>query len=255
MSILGGADNIAALFRSSRNLSSDRWLVQILVHAFGISVEDSAFYLSDRSGLGNQPSSPETGAEVQNPDHRIFYLTYKSFHQGLNGAPLAEMVRQLVKNVADQIRDFDLPDGDDTWTEVSDLYGDVVRKMAFEAAVMTMCGPHIFRLSPSLADDFWAFDRHLPSLTREIPRWLSPASYRAREKMKLNIRRWQEFAHTNYDVSQGKEDQREWEEFFGSRLMRTRHDNFRKMPLSPETRAAEDLGLIWAYVLRHCRCA
>jgi hypothetical protein len=64
--------------------------------------------------------------------------------------------------------------------------------------------------------------------------------------MKENVQKWQAYSHERYDVKQGQHDKREWEEYFGSRLMRTRHEFFQKMPLSKETIAADDLGLIWA---------
>jgi hypothetical protein len=112
---------------------------------------------------------------------------------------------------------------------------------------VSLCGPHVFERIPTFDADFWTFDSALPNLFKEIPRWLAPASYAARDKMKKHLQEWQSFAHEHYDVCQGQQDQREWEESFGSRLMRTRHEFFQKMPLSKETIAADDLGLVWAY--------
>ncbi|OGE49008.1 hypothetical protein PENARI_c024G00819 [Penicillium arizonense] len=241
MSLLKSADHITALFKSSRDLSSEHWLVQVLVNAFGVEVADAPFYLADDTGISNQPDSR---SKMANPEHRIFHLVYKSVHSGLGGISLAEMERQLVRNLSTQIYETDFKS--DTWTEISDLYGSFIRKISFRASIVSLCGSHVFKVIPTFGDDFWVFDSLMPNLFKEIPRWLVPAAYMARDKMKDNLQKWQAFAHDHYDVSQGQLDRREWEEFFGSRLMRTRHGFFQKMPLSKETVAADDLGLIWA---------
>lgn len=247
MSLLKGAESVTALFKSSRDLSSEHWLVQVLVNAFGVEVADAPFYLADDTGIANQP---DPRSKMMNPDHRIFHLVFKSVHSGLSGASLEEMERQLVRNLSSQIHQTDIKS--DSWTEISDLYGSLIRTVAFKASVVSLCGAHVFETIPTFDDDFWTFDSALPNLFKEMPRWLTPASYAARDKMKAHLQKWQRFAHEHYDVRQGQQDKREWEEFFGSRLMRTRHEFFQKMPLSKETIAADDLGLVWAYeILRY----
>jgi hypothetical protein len=242
MSLLKGASNVTGLFRNSRDLNSEHWLVQVLVNAFGVEVADAPFYLADDTGINNQP---DPRSQMANAEHRIFYLVYRSVHNGLSGASLAEMERQLVRNLSTQIYEADIKA--DPWTEIPDLYGSFIRKISFKAAVVSLCGLHVFNVIPTFDEDFWVFDSHMPNLFKEMPRWLVPASYNARNKMKKHIQKWHAFAHEHYDVRQGPQDKTEWEEFFGSRLMRMRHEFFQKMPLSKETLAADDLGLIWAY--------
>lgn len=246
MSLLKGAESVTTLFKSSRDLSSEHWLVQVLVNAFGVEVVDAPFYLADDTGIANQP---DPRSNMTNPDHRIFHLVFKSVHSGLSGASLEEMERQLVRNLSSQIHQADITS--DGWTEIPDLYGSFIRSIAFKASVVSLCGAHVFETVPTFNDDFWTFDSALPSLFKEVPRWLAPASYAARDKMKNHLQKWQKFAHKHYDVRQGQSDKREWEEFFGSRLMRTRHNFFQRMPLSKETIAADDLGLIWGYEALH----
>jgi hypothetical protein len=77
------------------------------------------------------------------------------------------------------------------------------------------------------------------------PSWLVPAAYKARDKMKANMAKWHACASENYDLSGASEDERDWEEYFGSRLLRTRQSFFRKTPLSKSAIASDDLGLIW----------
>jgi hypothetical protein len=241
ISILNGAGNIATLFKSSRHLSSEKWLVQVLVNAFGVDVADAPFYLADDTGIGSQPDPHSNNVP---PQHRIFYLVYKSVHDGLSGARLEEMQRQLVRNLSTNLAALDV--GYDTWTDIPDLYGSFIRKICFTASTTSLCGSRIFEVVPNLEADFWDFDGHLPNLFREMPSWLVPAAYKARDKMKCNMQKWHDFAHDRFDVSQGHEEEKDWEEYFGSKLMRTRHAFFREMPLSKSTIAADDLGLLWA---------
>lgn len=215
--------------------------MQVLVNAFGVEVADTPFYLADNTGISNQPDKESVGVR---PEHRIFYLVYKSVHDGLSGARLAEMERQLVRNLSAGIADAGF--SSDAWTEVPDVYGSFIRSICFRAAIVSLCGQHVFSVCPTFEDDFWDFDSHLPSLFKEIPSWLAPSAYKARNKMKDNMKQWHAFVHQYYDVSGGSADKRDWEEYFGSRLMRTRHEFFQKMPLSKETLAADDLGLVWA---------
>lgn len=241
MNLISGPLNIVTLFKSSRELSSEHWLVQVLVNAFGVEAADAPFYLADDTGIGNQPE--KVSADIR-PEHRIFHLVYKSVHDGLSGARLAEMERQLVRNLSVSIADSGF--ASEAWTELPDLYGSFIRRICFRASMVSLCGAHIFNVIPTFEQDFWDFDSHLPSLFKEVPPWLAPSSYRARNKMKENLKQWQAFAHQHYDVNGGSGDKRDWEEFFGSRLMRTRHEFFQKMPLSLDTLAGDDLGLIWA---------
>lgn len=249
MSLLKGAANVRALFKSSRDVNNEQWLVQVLVNAFGVEAADAPFYYADNTGIS---SKPDPWSRDISPEHRIFYLVYRSVHTGLSGARLEEMQRQLVHNLSSQITQA--PISADAWTEMPDIYGSFIRKISFRAAVTSLCGPHVFTVAPMFEEDFWAFDSHLPNLFKEMPAWLVPASFKARDKMKSHIAKWQAYAHEHYDVNGGEADQRDWEEFFGSRVMRTRHDFFQKMPLSKSTLAGDDLGLIWACVFFFFSC-
>lgn len=242
MVILNGASNIVALFKGSRWLSSERWLVQVLVNAFGVDKSDAPFYLADDTGVASQPA-PQS-ARIP-PEHRIFHLVYQSVHDGLSGERLDEMTRQFMGNLSAQFAGAEVDEGG-AWTDVADLYGTIIRKACFTASMTALCGTRIFEALPDFEADFWEFDGHLPNLFREMPRWLVPASYASRDRMKESIKTWHRLAHEGYDISCAETDARNWEENFGSKLMRTRHAFFSKMPLSKDTIAADDLGMLWA---------
>ncbi|RKL45609.1 hypothetical protein BFJ72_g3154 [Fusarium proliferatum] len=240
ITMLNGAENITALFKSSRSVNSERWLIQVLVNAFGVRKVDVPFYVADNTGIAQQPAANSHNIPYE---HRIFHLVYQTVHDGLSGERLDEMQRQLVLNLSTQIANAEIGG---TWTHVDNLYEDLIRSFCFKASTTSLCGPRIFEAAPDLESDFWSFDSHLPNLFKEMPQWLVPASFKARDKMKENIRKWHELAHKAYDITQSEEDTRTWEENFGSKLMRSRQAFFRKMPLSKDTIAADDLGLLWA---------
>lgn len=240
--VLSGPKTISSLFKNSKRLVSNQWLVGILITVFGLPPADAELYLNDDTGYGVQPVE---GAKMTNPDLRVFYLAHRSLYAYIAGPGLEAMARQLVRSLAEQIAQC--PVAVDRWTDVSDLYAGLVRKMLFKASVTALCGAHIFAINPDLDEDFWAFDAATLSLMR-WPAWLIPGARRAREKMKLNMTRWHRFAeqHYHYDGEDGEDDPRDWEEYFGNRIMRMRNRIYRKLPLSDEAYAAEDVGMLWA---------
>ncbi|KAL1987108.1 hypothetical protein VTN96DRAFT_4714 [Rasamsonia emersonii] len=239
--VLSGPKTISSLFKNSKRLVSTQWLVGILIVVFGLPPADAPLYLNDDTGYGVQPVE---GAKMTNPDLRIFYLAHRSLYAYIAGPGLDAMARQLVCSLAEQIAQCPLAD-DDCWTDVPDLYAGLIRKMTFKASVTALCGAHIFTINPDLDEDFWAFDAATLSLMR-WPSWLVPGARRAREKMKLNMTRWHRFAEQHYHYDGDGDDPRDWEEFFGNRIMRMRNRIYRKLPLSDEAYAAEDVGMLWA---------
>ena len=251
MTLLKGADNILTLFKTSRDLSTEHWVVDVLVNAFGVEANDAPFYLADDTGINVQPNpksamanpEPNPKSAMANPEHRIFHLVYDSLRRGLSGSNMRALTRQFIKSLTTQIDDADF--SSNSWTEVSDLYSSVFRQCSFRASLVAVCGTHVTNLVPTFEHDFWTFDKHLPTLFKETPRWLAPAAYQARDKMTENVQRWQDFSREQYLERYGQLHDEEWDEVFGCWLMRRRYAIFRKMPLSDKSRAAEDLGLIW----------
>lgn len=165
-------------------------------------------------------------------------------HDGLSGARMEELERQFIRNIHTQMMRVEV-DEDGAWTDVADLYGSVLRTMCFNASAMSLCGSHILEAVPDLEADFWMFDKYLPTFFREMPQWVAPAAYASRDKMKENMKRWHERAYAAYDIGSIGTDDRNWEEHFGSKLFRSQHTFFAKMPLSKGTHAALDCGLLW----------
>lgn len=60
-------------------------------------------------------------------------------------------------------------DTGNSWIELPDLNA-FVEKRVFEAAVQSMFGTYMLSLNPTLADDFWAFNRVIGTLFMGLPR-------------------------------------------------------------------------------------
>jgi hypothetical protein len=210
-----------------------------MINALGLPRVDAPLYLEDDTGSGVKPYE---NAKMTNSERRIFYL-HRLLYTSMAGPGLDIMTRQLIQSLAEQISQCEF--AFDHWTDIQDLYGGLIRKMTFKATVISLCGPHIFTVNPDLDEDFWNFDSATLSLLR-WPGWMVPSSVRAREKMKEDVTRWQRFAKKHYDTSHAAEDPRGWEEYFGSMIMRLRYQSFRKLSLSEEGYAAEDVGMLWA---------
>ena len=152
----------------------------------------------------------------------------------------------MIENLASRMGDAKIDS--DEWTDFSDVYTQFIRSLCFRATVTSVFGTSLFKVNPTFEDDFWFFDTHLPGLFKEMPKWLVPDAFKSRDTMKEHVKKWHRFANEHYDVANCAEEPREWEEYFGSRLVRTRQAFFTKMPISEDTIAADDLGLIWGFV-------
>lgn len=120
----------------------------------------------------------------------------------------------------------------------------------FESTVRSIFGEAILEMNPSFVQDFWSFDRHIPSLAKGCPRWLVPQAYAARDRCLAAVRRWHDLIRRHPYRSSGKEDDERWDAVHGDPIMRFRRDFHNKIPeMDPAAQAAEDLGFIWGYAV------
>lgn len=121
--------------------------------------------------------------------------------------------------------------------------------MVFKASSQALCGPYLFELNPSIVEDFWEFDRNMPNLFKNIPRWMIPNAYRVRDKVLAEIKKWHLYSRERCDVKDEEIREVEWEPYFGSKYTRERqrllgaidgHDD--------DALVANDLAMLWAYV-------
>lgn len=200
----------------------------------------------ERDDTGTQMQPLEGSRSLKRQD-RLFHNIHKGFNAGLNGPGLAELGTRFAINLQKEVER--LVAGHDDWVDIPDLY-EMIRKTVFRASTEAMCGPHILALNPGFVEDFWKFDAVAGPLFKQLPKWMIPKAFEVRDRLKCSIMGWHEFAHEKYDLNDEEaRDSLQWEEYFGSKLMRDRQAMFSAAGIDAESQGASDLGIIWGYVL------
>ena len=196
-------------------------------------------YSEDHSG---QLLKPLAGSHVE-PEDRIRYFHTRTAHQllaGANGIKIGQRYMEiLTRNISanDNIRN--------EWTESSDLWF-FVRTLVFPASTETLFGSFFLSLNPTLTEDFWAFDRSVPTLLKGLPYWLSPRAYKARDKMLKAVKKWHAFAIEHSDFCRIGPDDPDWDPYFGAKYVKARQKFLHEVEvMNADGRASEDLGLLF----------
>ena len=236
--VLSGPEHVTAYFKESRDLSTTSRSVTIMENAFGCPS-----HLVDAFKPQTPSVKPQTTSTTQ-PEESIETLIHRAVNTGLSGAPLDALTARFQEYLVEQIEEESESKIGDNWVEFPDLNA-FVEKHVFNAAIRSMFGTYILSLNPTLAEDFWKFNRFIGALFMGQPRWLRPAAYRAREKMLENIKRWQRYAHEHCDIANLGDVK--WEPYYGSRFIRERQVLLTKRGILDETaRAAENFAFMWA---------
>lgn len=190
---------------------------------------------------------PAPGSLVEDKN-RLWFKSHHNFTTNLKGPGLKGLTQQFKDNLALQLTGKNSNLSGEAWVELPDLFG-FVKDTTFIASTNAFCGPHLLELNPTLVRDFWDFDASLLRYMSVIPapRWLMPACYALRNRLHSGFLEWHERANKNFNWD-GKGNEVYWEPNFGSHVMRSQSQMFRdaSVQVSPEGRAATDLGLFWA---------
>ena len=237
---MGDPDQIHTLFKPTPAISSNQVVAIALHKVLGVPDNVLPLYAADDSG---QLPKPMPGSKVL-PENRIRSLHFKAAHQhlaGLNGLKLGERYMGLLS----QKISADTRIGPE-WVELPDLYL-FIQNLVFPAGTESLYGSTILALHPTLTEDFWAFEKCIPTLLKGLPRWVTPNAYRKRDKMLELIKDWHTFACERSDCSKTGPDDPEWEPYLGCKYVRARQSMFRGIEaMNAGGRAAEDLGLLFA---------
>lgn len=93
------------------------------------------------------------------------------------------------------------------------------RTKVVEAAVNSLFGPELVRLTPGLIDRFWEFDKNVFNLVMGLPRWLNAGPFEAHDRYVDAIKTWLDAVSTGFDWD-GPEAEADWEPRFGGRAPR-----------------------------------
>ena len=208
---------------------------------FGMPKRAVSFFRCDDSGSNRIPNQ---GSHVR-PEHRIEFLTHSTITKFLTGPSLKTLCQRFTENLAVELSNASISY---MWQDLPDLQS-IFESEVFCAALNAMCGPFLVSLNPDFARDFFVMENGMPQLAKHFPRWLIPATYNARDRCLGSIKRWHKFARSHGGTSD-EVTPKEWDLYYGAKLMRSRQEVWAKMDaMDDDAAASEDLGLIWAYAL------
>ncbi|KAK6948149.1 hypothetical protein Daesc_009913 [Daldinia eschscholtzii] len=236
--VIASPQHIQAMFKNSKMLSNKPVTTFVLDHLLGSPKKIISLYNADDSGMA---AKARAGSNVK-PEDRVFYFQIRTAHKYLSGQHLHALNEMFMATLD---RDLEALDIRSEWVEYPDLYR-FLQLTVTHASIETVFGAKLLELNPTFVEDFWEFERNAPNFLRAMPRWLIPRAYRVREKLIKSFIKLHAYANSHFDCSKTGPGEPEWEQNFGSKLIRARQDSMLKMELmDAEARACEDLGLMF----------
>lgn len=230
--ILFSPSAVQALFKA-RGPTRDSFNLQIVENALGIDHKEGLRYF----GIGEGPDHTGVTPVQQQENINHHYLLEKKAVNGLT----AEFMRVLSEQTT---RESQIDGGEEKMKEVG-LYA-WLQDIMFNASATAFMGSKLLEVYPDLRDDFFAFDRVMLTMFFGIPKWLSPAPYRIREKTLGGLIEWQRRMQEECKCNPPDPDSDvDWEPVYGSRVIRARQRYYASRGLNTRTRAGMDLGFLF----------
>ncbi|KAL4946296.1 hypothetical protein BDV06DRAFT_218425 [Aspergillus oleicola] len=210
--VVQGAANIAATVRQ-RNLSSFTLHQYILKRVFNLPDEAVMTYQADNSGRN---ITPHAGSNVE-PRNRVEFLATDSVHQLLLGPGLASLSRKFQIDIAHRLHAL--------WSGQND---GVIKDDFFDLFI----------------EDLWTLDDNVWKYLFQVPRFLSPTSYTAKDRAVSAIKAWHSWAREHIDPA--STDDRDNDLLWGSQFFRDRQGMFQNMDgFDADAIASQDLAFLW----------
>jgi len=233
-------EHISSLFRRSSELTNGPYR-KFVSSTFGVPKHFQDLFAADNTGLSLNPL-PNTNVK---PEHRVDYLMHSLIVQFMTGTSLKSLARRFTENMETRLKGYSHIEGG----EARDSLYDFVKVNMFHASVTAMFGKQLFEIDPDFCNHFWQFEQGMPELSKGLPRFLHSKQYGARDLCLETVRNWQQkldeqrAADPDTALKLPRED---YDDFFGSGIVKKRHAAFAKMEvMGVDARASEDLALIW----------
>lgn len=237
--LISSASTFMSLTKSSQHLTPKPAIAVAMENVFGTPSRAIHVYKEDVSGIA---PTPIQGTNVE-PKRRIWYHHSKAAHTYLSGKSLQGLGTRFMENLSHRIS-TDESIGT-AWVERPDLYV-FWQDQVFEAALDALFGPHLLLLNPTFTRDFWAYIGCMSTLMMGLPKWMTPKSWRAREKVLEGIKTWHRYALTHADPFK-KGEENTWDEYWGSTYLKARYRFVSAIPsMDDDAHAADDLALMVA---------
>ncbi|KXX82197.1 Cholesterol 7-alpha-monooxygenase [Madurella mycetomatis] len=234
--MVSGSENIQAIFSHLHKVGSEDLFEQnVFPVLYCMSKDEVGRFTGDKSGRGRQPAPGTEHVPVE----RRYWFGYHHVHSEYLGRteslqPIAASYHRGLSLSLDERYTVG------EWTTVSII--EFCRYQVAECAIAALFGPGILELNPGLIDAFWEFDSNISALTLALPRWLSPKSYRAKDRYYGMIGKHVGAARASFDWG-GKASEADWEPMFGARIIRELFKWFRDAGFHDEV-AIGALGML-----------
>ncbi|KAF2142291.1 uncharacterized protein K452DRAFT_326261 [Aplosporella prunicola CBS 121167] len=238
--LFSGREAVRKLWKSQSLSSPIPFYVHVLRHFFGMHERALATYQADNSGAFPQPF-PGSNVPERN---RVDRFTHQGFKQAFSGPALAPTTRRFTE---DLVRRFDGLSFSNEWTEMPDLL-EFFRTIHGAALLQAIFGPSLLKINPTFIEDVWKFDDSVPWLARMIPSFIHPEPYRARQRVREQLKSWYKYARANFTEDCVYEDG-DGDPFWGSELIRYQQKKYLQADnYDDDALASADLALVWGTV-------
>lgn len=234
--VINRPEDIVQIFKQSAILTNKPYR-KFVSNTFGVPEEAKILFAADVTGLRHKN---QAGTSIKQ-EYRVDYLMHTFITQFMSGPSLGPLATRFTDNL---IRRLEAEDIGHEWTEFPDLYV-FIRDHMFYASVVAMFGEQLFKLNPNFCEEFWAFEKTVPELSKGLPKWMNRSAIEARDRCLASVQEWGIYLREQASIRPRIDPV--YDPVFGSEIVQKRHDAFAKMPaMSPKGIACEDLGLIWA---------
>ncbi|KAK6823004.1 Cytochrome P450 [Apiospora arundinis] len=237
--ILSNAQDVQRLFRASKELTFEEFSVRVLEKVKKFPREDGARMEADTSGSSAVPfhNVPESS--------RIWRAIHCNYDSNLTGSDsVSILTTRFVSLFREELDRITTPEND-AWT--AGCVNSLLEDKMFRASTRTLVGDAIFDISPSFTSDFWDYDKNFMYFLYGLPRFLFPSAWKARERVFDAVKGYIAQAWTHLDPRHADGcGGLDFDDHFGSRLVRTREAMYANYGLSLDGRAASEMGLIWS---------
>lgn len=187
------------------------------------------------------------GFSTNHPDssRRIIEHQRKDFLVYLRGNNLRSILHRFLGNLTKQVLIEDVTSSE--WIDIPDMYGFMISRL-FRAEVKALYGEHIFTVCPTFGEDFWAFYEALPTIAKGLPRWLSPSSYQARQKMLDNFQKWRTSCRESCNLKNTDLSDAEYHPTWGTQYIRRMVERHEDLGFTDDGISTAMLGYFFACV-------
>ncbi|KAK1985466.1 cytochrome P450 [Colletotrichum cereale] len=212
-------EGVRSLFRAPKELVAVPGIFDALTVFFGLKPAD--YRIFDHEHISAFEAKNGRVHSTFHPDEsrRVMDLQRKDVITFLRGENLKLVTDEFSTNLEQLFWSYHPHRSTTESTTIPDLYA-FVRDSFFRAKIEALYGKHIFTVCPSLCEDFWAFYKAFPIISRGSPRWLYPAQYRSRDQMLHNLDKWRRWCNSQSHQDDEEPENAESDPVWGTRYVK-----------------------------------